>query len=95
MNKYLYAEYAVVNFGTDLGQGIQQLDNKQWIRKNKVLGLITFSVDFGSQRIECLGDRNILEVTDFSRFRTPKKLELNWMAKRMSGDSCTICNERI
>ena len=37
--KYLYVEYAVVNFGTDLGQEIQQLDNKQWIQKNQGFGL--------------------------------------------------------
>ena len=64
-------------------------------KRIKVLGLITFSVDFGSQRIECLRNRNILEVTDFSRFRTPKKLEFDWLTKRMGSDSFTICGKRI
>ena len=55
-------------------------------KRIKVLGLITFSVDFGSQRIECLGERNILEIADFSRFKTPKKLKLNWLAKGMGSE---------
>ena len=39
IHKYWYAKYAVVNFRTDLGQEIQQLDNKQWIQKNQGSGL--------------------------------------------------------
>ena len=61
----------------------------------KVLGLFALFVDFGSQRIESLGDRNILEITDFFGFRTPKKLKFDYLAKRMSSDSFTICGERI
>ena len=57
--------------------------------------MIIFSVDFGSQRIEGLGDRNILEIANFSRFRTPKKLAFDWLTKRMGSDSFTICGERI
>ena len=51
----------VRNFNNWIGSGCKRI---------KVLGLITFSMDFGGQRIECLGDRNILEFTDFSRFKT-------------------------
>ena len=53
--------------------------------------MITFSVDFGSQRIEGLGDRNFLEITDFPKFRAHKKLEFDSLAKRMGSDSFTIC----
>ena len=57
--------------------------------------MITIFADFGSQRIEGLGDRNFLEITDFSGFRAPEKLEFDWLAKRMGSDSFTICGERI
>ena len=52
-------------------------------------------MDFGSQRIEGLGDRNFLEITNFSKFRAPKKLEFDWLTKRMGSDSFTICGKRI
>ena len=91
MREYLHAEYAVVNFGTE---EIQQQD-KQWMQKNQGSGLDYIFCGFGSQRIEGLGDRNFLEITDFSKFRAPKKLEFDWLAKRMGSDSFTICGERI
>ena len=37
-NKCLYAEYAVVDFGVDVGQEFQQLD-RQWMQKNLGSGL--------------------------------------------------------
>ena len=40
-------------------------------------------------------DRDFLEATDFSGFRAPEKLKLDWLAKRMSSDSFTISDERI
>ena len=40
-------------------------------------------------------DRDFLEATDFSGFRVPEKLKLDWLAKGMSSDSFTISNERI
>ena len=43
MNKYLYAGYAVEKFGTDLGQEIQQLNNK-----NQGSGLENIFCGFGS-----------------------------------------------
>ena len=52
-------------------------------------------MDFGSQRIECLGDRNFLEITDFSKLKAPQKLEFDWLAKRMGSDSFTISGEMI
>ena len=52
-------------------------------------------MDSGSQRVEVLRDGNILEITDFSRFRAPKKLESDWVVERMGSDSFTICGKRI
>ena len=50
---------------------------------------------FGTDKVKGLGDRNLLEATNVSRFRTPKKLKLDWLAKGMSSDSFTISDERI
>ena len=52
-------------------------------------------VDFGSQKIKVLGDRNILGITDFSRFRTLKKLKFDWLAKGIGSDTFTINDEMI
>ena len=50
---------------------------------------------FVSQKIEGLGNRYILEIGDFSRFRAPKKLKLDWLAKGMGSDAFTVSGERI
>ena len=53
--------------------------------------MLGFSID----KVKGLGDKNFLEATDFSRFQTPKKLKLNWLAKGMGSDAFTIRGERI
>ena len=53
--------------------------------------MLGFSID----KVKGLGDKNFLEAIDFSRFRTPKKLKLNWLAKGMGSDAFTIRDERI
>ena len=50
---------------------------------------------FGTDKVNGLGDRNFLETANFSGFRAPKKHKLDWLAKGMSSDSFTICDERI
>ena len=57
--------------------------------------MIIIFVGFGSQKIEVLGDRNILEITDFSGFRTLKKRKFDWLAKRIGSDTFTISDEMI
>ena len=49
----------------------------------------------GTDKVKGLGDRNFLEAIDFPGFWAPKKLKLDWLAKGMSGDTFTICDERI
>ena len=49
----------------------------------------------GLNKVKGFGDRNILEGTDFSRFWLPKEFKLNWLAKGISSDTFTICDERI
>ena len=50
---------------------------------------------FCFDKVEGLGDGNLLETIDVFRFRAPKKLKLNWLAKRVGGDTFTIRGERI
>ena len=50
---------------------------------------------FGFDEVKGLGDGNLLETIDVFRFRTPKKLKLDWLAKRAGSDSFTIRGERI
>ena len=50
---------------------------------------------FGFDKVKGLGDENLLETIDVSRFWTPKKLKLDWLAKRMGSDTFTIRGERI
>ena len=49
----------------------------------------------GLDKVKGLGDGNLFETIDVFRFWTPKKLKLNWLAKRMGSDSFTIRGERI
>ena len=49
----------------------------------------------GFDKFKSPRDRNILEITDFSRFKALMKLESDWVAKRMGSDSFTICGKRI
>ena len=49
----------------------------------------------GLNKVKGLGDRDILEGTDFSRLWLPKKLKLNWLAKGMGSDTFIICDEMI
>jgi len=48
---------------------------------------------FGFDEVKSLGDRDILETIDVFRLWAPKKLKLNWLAKRMGSDSFTIRGE--
>ena len=50
---------------------------------------------FGTDKVKGLGDGQILETTNLSGFRAPKKLKLGWLAKGMGSDSFTIRDERI
>ena len=45
---------------------------------------------FGLDKVKGLGDGNLLETIDVFRFWAPKKLKLNWLAKRVGSDSFTI-----
>ena len=38
-------------------------------------------LSLGIDKVKGLGDKNFLEVTDFSRFWALKKLKLDWLAK--------------
>ena len=40
-------------------------------------------------------ETDFLEATNFSKFRAPKKLKLDWLARGMGSDSFTIHDERI
>ena len=67
-----------------------------WYSLVKVLCLIwTEWMSFGFDEVKGLGDRNLLETINVFRFWAPKKLKLNWLAKRMGSDSFTIRGERI
>ena len=50
---------------------------------------------FGTDKVKGLGDKDLLETANFSRFKAPEKLKLNSLAKGMSSDSFTICDEMI
>ena len=50
---------------------------------------------FGLDKVKGLGDGDLLETIDVFRFRAPKKLKLNWLAKRVGSDSFTIRSKRI
>ena len=45
---------------------------------------------FGFDKVKGLGDGNFFETIDVSRFWVPKKLKLDWLAKRMGSDAFTI-----
>ena len=49
---------------------------------------------FGFDKVKGLGDRNLLETFNVFRFWVPKKLKLDWLAKRMGSDSFTICDKK-
>ena len=50
---------------------------------------------FGLDKVKGLGDGNLFKTIDVFGFWAPKKLKLNWLAKRMGSDSFTIRGERL
>ena len=42
---------------------------------------------FGTNKVQGLGDGDFLKTAEVSRFWTPKKLKLNWLAKGMGSDA--------
>ena len=50
---------------------------------------------FGFDKVKGLGDRNLFETIDVFGFWAPKKLKLDWFAKRMGSDAFIIRGERI
>ena len=58
-------------------------------------GIIKYGGWYNLIKVKVFRNRNFLENFNFFGFWISNKLKLNWLAKGVSSDAFTICDERI